>query len=134
MVSVGAYREQVAARMGEKQLDRHVRALLKDLGLAPFAFHPPDGITAACECGRKPAGRVNGRYRAGFPDWCIAGEGGVLFRELKRQDGTLTAVQQAFHRRLREAGADVDVWRPSDLTDGRIARELAAIARPGTAT
>jgi hypothetical protein len=32
---------------------------------------------------------------------------------------------------LRNAGADADVWRPCCVLSGRVARELAVIARIG---
>jgi hypothetical protein len=101
-----------AASMSEKQLDGAVRRLMNDLGLAPFAFHPYGA----------------GRYRAGYPDWTIAGDRGLLFRELKTERGRLTAAQTAWIERLRALGLDADVWRPRDLHAGRIGRELAAIS------
>jgi hypothetical protein len=112
----------------EKQLDRQVRDLLKDLGLSEFSFHPPDGVRRKPGESDEDHRRVQGRYRAGFPDWVIAGPNGLLFRELKRQDGSLTAQQKAWLARLELLGMDVGVWRPSDLLSGRIARELIAIS------
>lgn len=86
--------------------------MLNQLQLAPYAFHPYG-----------PGG-----YQAGYPDWTIAGPEGILYRELKRQKEKPTKAQTAWIERLRLCGLDVDVWRPSDLLSGRIAKELAAIA------
>lgn len=107
----------VTDTMTERQLENHVRVILKD-------------ITALA-----PAGDVLGYHtyfskasNAGFPDWVFAGPRGVLFRELKTARGRLSIAQVMWRRVLRQAGADVDVWRPEDLASGRVAKELAAIA------
>ena len=50
----------------------------------------------------------------GFPDWVFAGNGRVIYAELKRKGGRLSAEQVAWHTALRMAGADVYVWYPSD--------------------
>lgn len=51
----------------------------------------------------------------GFPDWVFAKDGHPLkYRELKAQNGRVTAHQKHWHRLLAAAGADVAVWRPSD--------------------
>jgi len=105
-----------AAKMNEKSLDLKVRALLNDLFLAPFSFHPTDGV---------------GGMRPGWPDWTIIGSH-VMFRELKAQKGRLTPAQKLVLAHLEAVGADVDVWRPTDYYSGRIASELAAIADTGT--
>ena len=102
----------VAKLMSEKQLDREIREMLNDLGLSKFSFHPYGA----------------GGYQAGYPDWTIAGPYGLLFRELKIETKQPTAAQKAWIERLRANGQDVDVWRPSDLYTGRIARELTAIS------
>jgi hypothetical protein len=119
-------RAGIAAAMSEKVLDRHVRTLLHDLGLWEFSFHAPDGVKDP-DGGGRPR---NGRYQAGFPDWFIVGPCGMLWRELKTAKGKLTPKQVAFLERIRVAGGDADVWRPDDLTSGRIVRELRAIADP----
>jgi hypothetical protein len=94
-----------------------------------LAVHFPPAYTAR--------GAVITHYRgdgAGWPDLHLTGIGGVLYRELKAEDGRLTAEQQRYLDALRVAGCDADVWRPADLRSGRIAREIAAIARPDTTT
>lgn len=113
LVDVNAVR---AAKMSEKGLDLKVRALLNDLFLAPFSFHPTDGV---------------GGMRPGWPDWTIIGSH-VMFRELKSQKGRLSPAQKLVLAHLEAVGADVDVWRPTDLYSGRIATELAALADPAT--
>ena len=65
------------------------------------------------------------RSDAGFPDLTIVGSRGVLFRELKKEDGKTSAMQDYWLARLRDAGCDADVWRPSDMP--RIVRELGAL-------
>lgn len=51
----------------------------------------------------------------GWPDWVFFKPGGpILFRELKSDIGIVTLAQRQCHQRLRSAGADVAVWRPSD--------------------
>jgi hypothetical protein len=106
-----------AAAMSEDELERHVRAILEDLSGYVLGYHT----------------YFSKASHAGFPDWVFAGIGGVLFRELKTARGRLSVTQVMWRRTLREAGADVDVWRPEDLLSGRIARELAAIAGIGGA-
>lgn len=66
--------------------------------------------------------------RAGFPDWTFAGPRGVMFRELKRPGGKLSAEQRTWFAMLRSAGADVDVWTEADRYSGRIGTELAHLA------
>jgi hypothetical protein len=63
----------------------------------------------------------------GFPDLMLVGTQGSAFRELKSQSGTLSPHQREWGYALRAAGLDWDIWRPSDLTSGRIAEELAAL-------
>jgi hypothetical protein len=71
------------------------------------------------------------RAREGFPDWTIAGSGGLIFRELKTEAGKVTPAQQEWLDALAAAGADAGVWRPLQLLDGTIARELADLAGYG---
>lgn len=105
-----------AAKMSEKGLDLKVRALLNELGLAPFSFHPTDGV---------------GGMRPGWPDWTIIGSR-IIFRELKAQKAYPSPVQRLVLAHLEAVGADVAVWKPRDYYSGRIAEELAAIADMGT--
>ena len=50
----------------------------------------------------------------GFPDWVFAGNGRVIYAELKRRGGRCSAEQVAWHDALRMAGADVFIWTPAD--------------------
>ena len=52
------------------------------------------------------------RSEPGFPDLVLVRET-VLFRELKTDDGKLTPEQKAWGDKLRNAGANYAVWRPS---------------------
>lgn len=70
--------------------------------------------------------RISQLSKPGWPDLTIAGRS-LLFRELKRETGHPTEAQLDWLHTLRKAGADADVWRPSDLASGRVQRELEAI-------
>jgi hypothetical protein len=100
-----------AAAMSEDHLERAMRRILKDLPTV-LAYHPRDSRRSA----------------SGWPDWCLVGPGGVLFRELKTVKGKVTPAQDEWLCALTDAGQDAGVWRPDSLLDGTIALELAAIA------
>lgn len=97
--------------MTERELDNGVRAICRDLRL--HRYHTWDSR----------------KSDSGFPDLVIAGLGGVLFRELKRESATPTIRQQQWLDILAAGGMDIGVWRPSDLLSRRIHRELMAIAK-----
>lgn len=105
--------DQLARRMTERQLEDQVRALVKDLGLKGFHVWQQHAQ----------------RAERGFPDWVIAGPGGHIFRELKREAEKPAPRQQEWLALLAFGGADAGVWKPSDLYSGRIARELTALTR-----
>jgi hypothetical protein len=66
----------------------------------------------------------------GFPDLFLCGPDSVAFRELKREGplrGRLRPEQTDWKYRLRAAGQNWDIWRPSDLDSGRIDQELEAL-------
>ena len=70
---------------------------------------------------------VSGPLGKGWPDLVLVNplRRRTLAVEVKRQTSDpLTADQEYVHLMLREAGWTVAVWRPSDLTDGTIQREL----------
>jgi hypothetical protein len=94
---------------GPDSLDAHVRRLMKDLGLLGYHTFRSD------------------KSEKGFPDWTIVGTR-TIFRELKRQSEDPTKAQRKWLEALAASGEDADVWRPSDLYSGRIARELVAIS------
>lgn len=66
------------------------------------------------------------RSQAGFPDLVLVSSSRrrALFRELKTEDGRVRPKQTAVLLAMVSAGLDADVWRPSDLQSGRIAKEL----------
>lgn len=100
----------IAAAMSEAQLDAHVRELCKGLGLLRYHTH---------DSRRSPSG---------FPDLVCVGPRGVLFRELKRQRGKVSAEQQEWLDALTATGQNAAVWRPASLLSGAIAAELAGIS------
>lgn len=102
---------QAAEAMSEDDLMRRIQRLCRDLGL--LAYHTHDSRGSA----------------PGYPDWHIVGRARSLFRECKTEAGKTTKEQDEWISRLLAVGYDVDVWRPRDLFNGRIQRELIAIAR-----
>lgn len=56
------------------------------------------------------------KSKAGFPDLVIAGNE-VIFAELKTETGKISAAQSEWYNRLRNAGATIYLWRPSDWDD-----------------
>ena len=61
----------------------------------------------------------------------LLGPSGALFRELKSASGVLEPEQRIVGQLLRRHGCDWAVWRPAQLTDGTITRELDAILGKG---
>ena len=66
----------------------------------------------------------------GWPDLFLIGAGGGFWRETKAEGEYLKPDQKRWFAWLREAGFDVDVWKPRDWHSGRIQEELRAISRP----
>ena len=59
--------------------------------------------------------RLRSRTSVGFPDLVLAHpDHGLLFRELKTEDGRLSTGQATWLGLLDRTGADAAVWRPSD--------------------
>jgi hypothetical protein len=82
----------------------------------------------------RPALSQSGRWHTavagdgkGFPDLVLVGRGGILYRELKTDKGRTSPEQVVWLRTLKSAGGNAAVWRPADLRDGTIERELRAI-------
>lgn len=96
---------------GRGGLDEQVRAILAGLP-SLLGYHTWDSR----------------RSPEGFPDWVFCGPRGVLYRELKRQGKDPEPRQQDWLDALSAAGQDAGVWRPADLLDGTVARELAVLA------
>jgi hypothetical protein len=57
--------------------------------------------------------RTSRGSKEGYPDWTLWRER-VIFVELKKETGELSAAQRTTIEELEEAGAEVHVWRPSD--------------------
>src|SRR6266702_8909514 len=74
------------------------------------------------------------RSSPGWPDLVILSRRGILFRELKTEDATLTFEQRRVGVLLKPAGQSWEVWRPSDLFAGIIERQLRRIALPAWTT
>jgi len=111
----------MADRMPEAKLESGVRDILKDLekhGHKVLAFHPWSSKHSA----------------GGWPDWAFCTVRGFMVRELKKQREKPRADQQEWLDALTAAGVDADVWRPSSLLSGQIARELARLAGLGDST
>lgn len=100
----------------EADLQRAVMDLARWLGL--LVFHSGDSRRDSC---------------AGYPDLTIAGQRGVIWRELKAATGRLRPEQSDWLTRLQLAGADADVWRPTDMTSGRIRTEMTQLTTRRTA-
>lgn len=101
----------IAARMTEAELQEQVRQMCGHLGLV--VRHVRD---------------ERGNWVQGWPDLDILGKR-LIHRELKSQHGRLTADQRRIGSLINRAeGLDWSVWRPADLVNGTIARQLAAIA------
>ncbi len=65
----------------------------------------------------------------GWVDWVFLGPNGMLFREFKGTDDTLSPVQREVSRLIRNNGGDWGVWWPLDLRfGGRAEQELKTIA------
>lgn len=97
---------------GPGSLEAHLKQLMDHYGL--WGFHVRNSVGSA----------------RGWPDWVILGPGGALFRELKTERNGLSVDQRAVGAKLTRAGLNWAVWRPADLLNGVIARQLAAIAAP----
>ena len=97
----------------EAHLQRLVDALCDVLGVGHY--HPHDSRRTDF---------------AGWPDLVMWAAGGMLFRELKSENGRPSRAQLQVGRELEEAGADWDIWRPDDWHSGRIEREIRGILAP----
>lgn len=100
-------------RIGESQLQAAIVELAKLEGW--LVFHP------------MPVQNQSGRWRTalqgdrGFPDLVLAHKDrGVIFVELKSTIGRVSEYQQLWIDTLKQAGAEVYVWRPVDIHQARI--------------
>ena len=84
--------------MTEKQFQAKVIALAKKTGW--LIYHTYDSR----------------RSEAGYPDLTLVRDR-VIFAELKTRTGKLSPDQTVWIDRLKKAGAEVYVWRPSQLNE-----------------
>lgn len=106
--------------MTEEQLLKAVLDMARLFGVTSAHFRP-----ALSQSGRwHTAVAGDGK---GFPDLVLVGPGGILYRELKTAVGRLRSDQLVWLRELKRAGADAGLWRPVDLQNGTIERELRVI-------
>lgn len=96
--------------MTEVELNTHIRVMVAQRQL--FGYQVRNSVGSA----------------AGWPDWVLVGPGGLLFRELKAEGGIVSTDQSIVGRKLKAAGQDWDIWRPSDLQAGIIAMEMDGLA------
>jgi hypothetical protein len=54
---------------------------------------------------------------AGFPDLCIIRSGKMIFAELKKETGKLSAAQVRTIELIKSCGLECYVWRPSDVRE-----------------
>ncbi|WP_300613239.1 hypothetical protein [Trebonia sp.] len=109
MTAAAPARLAAARAMSEAALQDHVRALCDGLGLAVQHVHDP-----------------RRSWLPGWPDLTVIGSR-VIYRELKSEQGTVSAEQRDVGQRLTDAGQDWAVWRPAQLLSGEIGRQLASI-------
>lgn len=95
-----------ASLMPERELQQLVADLCGWLGL--IHYHVPNSK----------------HMERGLPDSIIIGGQRVLWRELKAERGRLTLEQRDVGDKLKAAGEDWRIWRPSDWLSGVIEREL----------
>lgn len=100
------YAQMMAAGMSEDVFQRQVEKLAESLGWKVYHTHD------------------SRRSHRGWPDLVLGRRGRVLFRELKTMKGRTTPDQKEWLELLNAAGHDAAVWRPVQLFDRTIEREL----------
>jgi hypothetical protein len=107
--------------MTESELHEEIVELCKLYGL--WWFHSYDSrrdVQGDTEYDRQASGK-------GFMDVVIVGFHGALFVEEKSEHERRSKAQIRWADRIVRAGLQYRLWRPADLKDGTIARELEAI-------
>lgn len=87
--------------------------VLEYAGLRGWTWFHDAATNTARRCSACGAVRRTPRNAAGWPDLVLLRER-TVYAELKADDGVLSAEQEAWLERLRRAGNEVYVWRPSD--------------------
>ena len=97
---------RIASAMPEKELAENVRLLSASLGWKHY--HTWNSIHSA----------------RGFPDCCLVKPPRLVFVELKREAGSVTAAQQEWLDALHGCNIETYIWRPTQWLDGTIERIL----------
>lgn len=120
MVAVASVRSELAGSLTEKQWQEQVVALATSLGWRHF--HPFDMR----------------RSDTGYPDLTLVrerrGDARLVFAELKRQSGKLTAHQAGWLDVLAATGNRVFVWRPTDFDDVHEVLAARTVSEIGSVT
>lgn len=113
-ISIDEYRRTEAKHMLEETLRQRVKALARELGW--MSYHTYNSQ----------------KSDKGWPDMALVHpkRGRFMVRELKRQKGKATKQQNEWLDAMWLAGVDVGIWRPMDLFDETILRELTATHDP----
>ncbi len=106
-ITTAQYLDAQAKAMSEDHLLRTVKAMATRLGWR--TMHQLHSI------GTEP----------GWPDLVMVRDERLVIRELKSMKGRLTPAQLGWLAALTDAGVDVGVWRPADLLNGTILRQLS---------
>lgn len=96
-------------QISESDFQKQVIDLAQTLGYG-LIYHNPDSR----------------RSQAGFPDLILGNykTSRVLARELKTATGKLSPEQVTWITTMQAAGINAGVWRPEDLTNGHITKDL----------
>ena len=105
--------------MTERELQDWIVGVARLLGWRIAHFRP-----AWTEKGWRTAGSYDAQ---GWPDLCLVRER-IVFAEVKLERGRLSAEQDAWLDALRDAGAEVYIWRTSDWLSGEIEAVLRSVA------
>jgi hypothetical protein len=111
-----------AEAMPEAVLQQRVLHLARFLGYKAWHFH--DSTRQVRRGGRYIT--VGDKDARGFPDTVLVSKQPprIVYAELKKQKGRLTPEQKDALELLASAGAEVHLWRPTDLLDGTIENTL----------
>lgn len=123
--------ERALKFVSEREFQAQVIELARQWGWHVVHFHDSRRQSGGAMVGDSDA--------AGWPDLTLIRER-ALFRELKKVGGKVTPDQERMLERLRHAGCDAEIWRPTDwdlihktLGQAGAAGVLAATASPSAA-